>query len=262
MTELWWPEASRRDLCPTSLAFTGGPAEGVIHTTEGATYAGALAAYRAHNSWAHFTLSFEASVFAAWQHIPIDHAARSLVNAPGGVSTNTDHVIQIEVVAFAGTIPTLDRRFLAGIRRCMRWVESVAGVGRHAPAFKAYPASYGADNGVRMSPAAWDAFGGWCGHQHVPENVHGDPGAIDIAYLLDLAPAPSPSHLTEDDMPPYIAWSDPADPGGSAAYLILPAAGVRVHLSPVDLDTYRAMGLKEVHAPSTVAGLPDARPAA
>jgi hypothetical protein len=38
--------------------------------------------------------------------------------------------------------------------------------------------------GFRMSPTEWDSFNGVCGHQHVPENTHWDPGAFDWTRLL------------------------------------------------------------------------------
>ncbi|HEY6222818.1 MAG TPA: hypothetical protein VIW26_03470, partial [Gemmatimonadales bacterium] len=61
------------------------------------------------------------------------------------------------------------------------------------------------NNGVRFTAAAWLAFDGWCGHQHVPNNDHGDPGAIDIARLLAIAaptpPAGSTIHCTLNGRP-------------------------------------------------------------
>jgi hypothetical protein len=53
--------------------------------------------------------------------------------------------------------------------------------------FKAYPGSYGTSNGVRMTGSQWTNFTGHCGHQHVPENLHGDPGAFPIAAILAAA---------------------------------------------------------------------------
>jgi hypothetical protein len=57
-----------------------------------------------------------------------------------------------------------------------------------------------------MSAAEWDTFTGWCGHQHIPENDHTDPGALPIARLLaHPAAAVSPE---EDDMPaPSDIWT-------------------------------------------------------
>ena len=37
-----------------------------------------------------------------------------------------------------------------------------------------------------MTDQEWDQFGGVCGHQHVPENTHWDPGAIDWDTLLPV----------------------------------------------------------------------------
>jgi hypothetical protein len=42
-------------------------------------------------------------------------------------------------------------------------------------------------SGVRMGGTAWDAFGGVCGHMHVPENTHRDPGDIPIDLIIDIA---------------------------------------------------------------------------
>jgi hypothetical protein len=52
----------------------------------------------------------------------------------------------------------------------------------------AYPESYGA-GGQRFSFARWRSFYGWCGHQHVPENAHGDPGAFPWGEVAKRAKA-------------------------------------------------------------------------
>lgn len=197
--ELWYPSATREEL-PNAGAFTGGPPKGVLHTTEGKSYAGALAAYKANGTAPQFTVSPEGGKFRAWQHIPINRAGKALKNLAGGSETNRDHVIQIECVG------TSDRRnantwghlyvekwpmyFKAGLRELMKWIERNAGVRPVCGVlFKPYPESSGSSNGVRMWSKLWDGYAGWCGHQHVPENLHGDPGRIDIDYLLDRGTA-------------------------------------------------------------------------
>jgi hypothetical protein len=248
MSDLWWSEAARDALCPTTLTFTGGPPKGVLHTTEGTTLAAAVGAYRTANSWPHFTLTFEGGRFAASQHIALNFAARSLAHTAGAQETNRDGAIQCEIVWHAADAANMPLAFLAGIQRWMRWVETNAGVKRHAPVFKAYPASYGVANGVRMSTAQWDTFDGWCGHQHVPENDHGDPGAIDIAYLLP--PIPSPVHL-EDDMPGIIAND------ATSNYYI--DGGRKVVLDGDSLAALKAAGVKDVgRAVGLVTRTPDA----
>jgi hypothetical protein len=37
-----------------------------------------------------------------------------------------------------------------------------------------------------MTEDEWNNFDGWCGHQHVPENEHWDPGKLDIGRLLRI----------------------------------------------------------------------------
>ncbi len=189
---LWYPKASRSATAPVDGgSFVGGGRKGLFHTTEGSTAAGAIASFRQTNFWPHFTASFEGGAFRIWQHIPLNRAARALVNLPGGVETNRADAIQIELVGFA-THPPSAPSYLAGIAAWMRWVEASFGVPRRSTVrFKAYPASYGTSNGVRLSGSAWTGYGGRLGHMHVPENQHGDPGALDVAALLQ----------GDDDMP-------------------------------------------------------------
>lgn len=190
----YYPDAIR-DILGDSGTFTGGPAKGVLHTTEGKSYAGARSAYVANRSNPHFTVTFEKGYFQCYQHCSIGRASRALKNLSGGAQTNRDMAIQIEIVGSCNPpnahwgnlyVPTFPQAYLDGIGKLMRWIEANAGVGRFTDAtFKAYPGSYG-NNGVRFSANKWDNYNGWCGHQHVPENTHGDPGNIDINYLLNV----------------------------------------------------------------------------
>jgi hypothetical protein len=72
----------------------------------------------------------------------------------------------------------------------------VASTVRWAP----YPQYYGADAAQRLSVAAWDAYSGVLGHQHAPDNLHGDPGAIDIETILSAARGDDDMPLTDDDL--------------------------------------------------------------
>ena len=186
-TELFYPKAKRDPAPDDGGSMLDVPIRGVLHTTEGRTFAAHRSAIAQHNSWPHFSCTFEHGKFEIFQHIPINRAARAL-KANGPTETNQANAIQIEIVGICNPpdmnggvldVPRFPRAYLAGIAEWMRWVEE-HGVKRQATvAFKAPPA-----NGVRLSPAAWMAYNGWLGHQHVPENDHTDPGAIDIATLL------------------------------------------------------------------------------
>jgi hypothetical protein len=199
----------------------------VAHTTEGATlydYGGGAVAPTVTA-----VPDFNARRLAWYQHFDIDESARALVNAPGGVQTNTANVFQIELVGTCDPATHADwaRRGVEHIywpdppdwavrdlAWLMRWLRDQHGIPLTSGVeWLPYPASYGASR-VRMSFAQWTTFTGWCGHQHVPENDHGDPGALPIARLLAAAagqtpptttpapaPGPTPIPVQEDDMP-------------------------------------------------------------
>jgi hypothetical protein len=138
-----------------------------------------------------------------YQHFNIDTSSRALVNLTGGVQTNTLNVVQVE---FVGTCdprtherwtregiahlytPELPDWAIDGLADFCRWMHDNHGVPlTDQVTFKAYPDSYGSSNGVRMSFAKWEAYRGHCGHMHVPENLHGDPGAFPMDKILSRA---------------------------------------------------------------------------
>jgi hypothetical protein len=160
--------------------FSGGPFKIVHHTTEGQTYAGARAAYRAHKSDPHFTVAGD-DIF---QHIDTAQAARALKNPPGGVETNRDSAVQIEVVGFAGR--PKDVATLRAVAKLCRWIEAEHGVPQTWPNGRPRASTNGLDpGGHNRNPAAWDARGGHYGHSQVPENDHWDPGytAAELAIV-------------------------------------------------------------------------------
>lgn len=181
----WYPHAIRVPANRSSGAYADGyPWRGVIHTTESDTYTPSAANYFGHSNYPHFTVDGN----NVYQHVPLDRYAFALANASGGVETNRARAVQIEVVARAAK-PDWPDATVNSLRQAMRWIEAQTGITHDHPRFVGYPASYGVAADQRMSVAKWRAFNGWCGHQHVPENSHGDPGAIGIGALL------------EDDMP-------------------------------------------------------------
>lgn len=186
MSETWYPLAKKDPFQDAGGFIEGYSWRGVLHTTEGTSYAGARSAY-AQGKAPHFTASFEGGRFQCWQHIPLNKAARALANPPGGIETNRARCIQIELVAKAASSGTLQREYLNGIGRLMRWIESNTQIKRTALTFHSGTEGITlatVTSPIRLKPREWITFNGWCGHQHVPENAHWDPGAIDIDYLL------------------------------------------------------------------------------
>lgn len=179
-----------------------GSRKALLHSTEGDSIDSAVSAYRANNSWPHRTVDLKRRIVA--EHLPLDVAARSLQNLPGGADqTNKDGtvLIQYELVGTATNPASIGgpedwawfgREVLGPDCRAMG-VPLVSTV-RWAP----YPASYGMGAPQRLSPAAWDAYSGVLGHQHAPDNSHGDPGAIPIDLILNAARGDDDVALTDD----------------------------------------------------------------
>jgi hypothetical protein len=168
------------------------------HSTEGTS----LPSYGGGASAPNLTAKpdFGAKRMRWYQHFDFDTSSRALRNQPGGVETNTLNVCQVEVVGTCDPaahrrwgsaphlyMPNLPSWVIRDLAAFARWAHQSHGVPLTSGlTFKPYPSSYGA-NGVRMSRARWTAFKGHCGHQHAPENDHGDPGAFPMAAILAAA---------------------------------------------------------------------------
>lgn len=127
------------------------------------------------------------------------------------MATNTLNVCQIELVGTCDPVthrawgasphvywPEAPEWALAELAVFLRWMNGQHGVPLAGPkSWPSYPSSYGA-TAARFSFAEWNAFAGVCGHMHVPENDHGDPGSIDFNRLLALAKGTTPE---ENDVP-------------------------------------------------------------
>lgn len=176
------------------------PNAGVLHTTEGTTWPGYNGGASAPTYTACPNLRRQRLEWRA--HFPDERSSRALRNTSGGVETNTLNVVQVELVGTCD--PGTARRWRAEGRAFIYWPEAPEwalrdladfiadmyvrhGIALEAPTFHPYPGSYGVDNPHRFTYAQWRNFHGWCGHQHVPENSHGDPGDLPIGRVLDYA---------------------------------------------------------------------------
>lgn len=189
----------------------------VWHSTEGTS----LPDYRGGADAPNFTAKpdFKAKKIVWYQHFDFDTSSRALVNLNGGVETNTLNAVQVEIVGTCdpGThkrwgstphlyMPSLPDWAVRDLAAFAKWAHDNHGVPlTSGVTFKAYPGSYGTNNGVRMSGAKWSGFKGHCGHQHVPENLHGDPGTLPMAAILKAAgkaPVKTPPAKTPPDRTP------------------------------------------------------------
>jgi hypothetical protein len=217
MVQLWYPKADNRtqnfsrawpgDIMPHTNVF-------LLHSTEGGdwpTYDGGAIAP---------SITYKRQSRQFRQHFPANMSARALRNDAGGVETNTLNVFQIEIIgtcdpAMKGKmhdaqgrtamfVPEMDDEAIDDLAHLWLWLHVNFAVPLTALAperWWSYPKSYGATD-TRMGGAEWTAFTGVCGHQHAPENVHGDPGNIPIGKLLARVveldgggpPPPPPPH--------------------------------------------------------------------
>ncbi|WP_346007308.1 hypothetical protein [Janibacter terrae] len=207
---------------------------GVLHTTEGATWPGYGGGASAPSYTALPDIKRQELVWRA--HFPDEMSARALVNSPGGVETNTANVVQVELVGTcddkhavswpgvgkAGVDyiywPDAPEWCLQGVADFLADMHRRHGIPLEGPDVwlrygkdirrpGVWPASYGASP-ARFTFAQWRSFEGWCGHQHVPENSHGDPGALPFARIVALAKGGTTTITPQEDDTDMASISD------------------------------------------------------
>lgn len=216
-----WADSSTQfwDAAYPSATYLGGAPKGLLHSTETGTWPG----YRKGASAPHLTVRFDAATrtIEARQHFSTTRPSRALVNRAGGVQTNNQPVFQIELIgsadrafaaqhgyhhlpdllqetwaldALAAVLAAASTSLAIPLRSSMRWVQ--------------HPTSYGETASQRLTGEQWTTYSGWLGHQHAPENTHGDPGDLPIAEILAVASgapaaaaAPPPSAATHASLP-------------------------------------------------------------
>ena len=125
----WFPGATRV-LGESAGPFVGGGWKITHHTTEGSTAQGAIAAYRSHRGWPHFTAEWNGRRLRIFQHLPLELGGRALRNPPDGWETNLARTIQIEHVGFARNTGRWSEARYRAIGDLCRWIEGSTGVPR------------------------------------------------------------------------------------------------------------------------------------
>lgn len=191
MPEPWMPGAVKVYSVINGGSMVGGKPRAVEHTYEApydlSSRQGMESLIRSTNV-PHFV--FHPISGEVVQALPATVAARALKNASGGVQTNRmgSVCIQTEVIGYARRPWTLDLTDAgrAGLAKLNAWRRSW-GIPDVWPA-GGPPAFY--ENPFRNAPESprsstiWTTKGGYFGHSQVPENDHGDPGALDIGTFF------------------------------------------------------------------------------
>lgn len=179
---------------------------GTLHTTEGFSWPPYDGGSKAPNYTGKPNFATQRIDWRA--HFEDEESSRALVNLAGGVETNTANTVQVELIGtcdpknaktWAGKVAGKDYIYWPEAPQwaLMSLAEFIADMSkRHGIKITsgnlrwvAYPQSANPATWDRMSFAEWRAFYGWCGHQHVPENTHGDPGNFPWAQVETYAKA-------------------------------------------------------------------------
>lgn len=244
-TDGWYPPAIDNHAKNDGGSHTGPVTIGVLHTTESLRFIPNYDNYFGHSSYPHFTCVVVGGVFFSYQHISIRRAARALKNRAGGVQTNREGVIQIEVVGQARRPFTNDPVMVEGLTKLMRWIESETEIEAQSSVdWVSYPQSYGERAKQRLSNTAWQQYVGWLGHQHVPENDHGDPGAININALMQVPNTP-PDNTPKEALTMFIAL----EPETRKQYLFMGNTRKWIRTMPA-LNAYLKAGVPIIDLPA------------
>ncbi len=144
----------------------------VLHTTEGGSWPGYS------NGTMTPTFTYDPRSHQMRQHIPVDMAARALVDA--GIGTNRLNVGQVEIIGYAAQGGPLDAQAVQDLGALVAWLHAEWSLPITAPYPFAVPAH-------RMSAAEYIACRGVIGHEHVYGNTHWDPGAMNVPAILAAA---------------------------------------------------------------------------
>lgn len=206
------------------------PCKLVLHTTETVGYPS-----WGFNKSSHVTVHPHARTWR--QHRALDKPAWTLRAPAGSVSTNSMGAIQIEIVGYAESIKDLSGGDLDYLMGFIRFILDQTGIPIQCSVLFAGGSAYGLNGSVRMSPAAWTAYRGILGHQHVPANDHWDPGDIPMqASWLPRIKGTSPAPPTPT--PPPEVYEDMALISAPNRGISLVGPGYYLSLSPAQAGAW------------------------
>src|SRR4030042_2588789 len=152
MSGLWLPTAER-DPHGRTLTYTdAGEPKGCLHTTETKGWP----SYRGWTVHPHMTVRpIPHAKVEVRQHVPLDHASFALRNPAGGVETNRDRVVQVELVGTCDPArtdgayywPAADAKGLHSLYvQVIAPLHDMFGIPIRYPSDRPYPQSYGASD--------------------------------------------------------------------------------------------------------------------
>lgn len=192
----WYPHAKRVPATKGGVAFTV-PLARVVHHITVSGDASSTALFGTSGYWPGWLVRPS----GVEQHYPATVGGRALVNAPGGVATNSFGAAQIETINRPGhdlPKPTFDH-----LVDLLRWFRDVHHIPWTWPNGRPHRAAISAA-GVPYDPGGHNrSIDGWrkpghFGHSQVPENRHWDPAYTDHDWNALLAAMRPPAHVGND----------------------------------------------------------------
>lgn len=165
-----WHSGAKRVIIPgaTVGTFIGGCRPKVVwHTTEGGL-GGLEATYRASGSIPHFTIAHVDGKRVLWQHVDTAHSVSALEHPRGTPDTNRALAYQVEIVGFAAESGGWGDSRYHYLNLLAQWFHRHHKVPMTTDVKWRHPTRIGAQSFLTYS--------GHCGHVHVPNNRHTDPG--------------------------------------------------------------------------------------
>lgn len=214
--------------------YTGGPPKALLH----ATIAGSnsLPTYSSGYSAPHETYLWDQSTkrLRGVQHTSYLIAARSLRNEPGGVETNRDHALQIELGGYIGSWGNIPAGGFDIEQAPDTYWEQLADlwgdvVVSHGVKNITYEKPWTPAN--RMSLSVWDNWNGLCAHILCPENDHVDLNVSAHAQGILLQKIwGGGSAVTPTPIKPPISNTTPLPfPLPQYHYFFYPSSSIYVH---------------------------------
>lgn len=184
MDKLWLPKGRHWGLViehqrlEDAGPFSGGTGNRLVwHTTEGYGIDLMYRVLRDKRAAPHFLIDPSAGDSRVIQMIALNQAGRALQNDSGDFhNTNRagDHTIQVEIVDFARNAPLWEDHFYRDLAALTCLINHRVNIPLHAVPFQ---------TPTRMSDTEFERFAGHCGHVHVPDNDHWDPGKLNWLTL-------------------------------------------------------------------------------
>lgn len=219
---MWLPGYQRWDLpgVPGWAYDESDDPKALLHTTEGSSIEGAVAAYKAYPPH----LIVDPVKRRKVQHVDLDRAAYALWNA----DADDSRCIQVEIVGFASQTHLWSDDTLKWLgEELARPLHEYAGV-----PYVVVPRGFRRDgetgyalasdsSPLRLTQYELDTFSGFLGHQHIPGDSHWDPGGLNVSKILAYAAG----QTTKEDNVAIAAQTFPAAQKRLDGFAVPPVGG-------------------------------------